>query len=70
MQDALGVVGALGIALHLVAQRSRSLRMRRISLHPDGHPILDRGQQGTGVGAIMGACPKHGLTHIRACRYG
>ncbi|MCY1534575.1 hypothetical protein D9M68_699530 [compost metagenome] len=67
LQDALGVVAAFGVARNLGAQRTIGVPVRRVALHPQGHAVVDRGQQGAGVGAVVwtGAA-HHGLG--RVCR--
>ena len=60
MEDAFGVVGALGVARDFGAQRAIGVAVVRVALDADGHAVFDRGDQGTGVGAIVGAGAAHG----------
>ena len=55
MQHALGVVGALGVARDLGAQRAVRRRMGRIALHLHGPAVLHRDQHRAGVGAVVRA---------------
>ena len=59
MQHALGVVGALGIARHLRAQRAVGAWMLRLPLHLDHLAVLDGDAQGAGVGAVVGTGALH-----------
>ena len=61
MQNPLRVVGALGIARHLGAQRAAGVRVIGVALHLDGDAVLHRGDQGTGVRAVVRAGPQHPL---------
>ena len=60
LEQALGVVGALGVTRDLGAQHAVGRWMVGVSLHPDCPPVQDRGQQGTGVGAVVRAGAAHG----------
>ena len=60
-EDAVRVVAALGVARDLGAQRPVGGAVVGIALHPHGHAVLDRGQQGTGVGAVMRTGAAHGV---------
>ena len=55
MQDALGVVGALGVARDLGAQGAIGVRVGGIALDLDGDAIRHRGQHGAGVRAVVRA---------------
>ena len=58
-EDALGVVGALGVFGHLGAEHAAGLRVRRVALHARGHAVLHGGEQGAGVGAVVWAGAAH-----------
>jgi hypothetical protein len=59
LQYALGVVGALGVARHLGAQRAIGVAVLRIALDLDGHAVLYGGHQGAGVRAVVRAGAAH-----------
>ncbi|MCY1227605.1 hypothetical protein D9M72_398820 [compost metagenome] len=54
-QQAVGMVGAFGVARYLGAQHALRAGMVRIAGHLDGAAVLDGDEQGTGVGAVMRA---------------
>ena len=58
-EDALGMVGALGVLRHLGAQHAAGLRMRRVALYAHGAAVLHGGDQGAGIGAVVGAGAAH-----------
>ena len=55
LQDAVGVVGAFGVARHLSAQRAAGLRVRRVTVDLDSDAIADGGDHGAGVRAVVWA---------------
>ena len=55
MQDSVGVIGALGIARNLGAQRAAGVRMIGIAGDLDRHAFLHVHEHRAGVGAIVGA---------------
>ena len=55
LQDAIPVVSALGVARHLGTQCATGVRMLRVATHLDGNAVAHRGQQRTGVGAVVRA---------------
>jgi hypothetical protein len=59
LQQALGVVGALGVARDLVAQHAAGVGMVGIALHAGGDAAFHRGQQRAGVGAVVRAGAQH-----------
>ncbi len=52
-QHALGVIGALGIARDLGAQRAVRRRMERIAVHLHRPAVLDRDDDGAGVRTVV-----------------
>ena len=61
VQDAFGVVGALGVARDLGTQRAVGVAVSRVTVDLGGNAILHRGDQGAGVGAVVGAGTQHFL---------
>ncbi len=54
-EDALGVVGALGVLAHLGAQHTIGLGVVGVALHPGGHAVFYGSKQSAGVGAVVRA---------------
>ena len=58
-QQALRVMGALGIARNLVAQHAAGLWVSRVALYFGGDAVFNRCKQRAGVGAVMRTSAAH-----------